>query len=423
MNPARGLRIASAYLRTRRGARRLTDPERLAAHQQRLWRRLAPTLARTPALAPLAGRALSDFPVVEPRDLRADFAAWNSLGLDDASARAAATAAERGDAPPAGRRFDAGFSTGSEGGVRGLFLTTPEERDAYLGMLLGKLLAPARMLRPLRVALVLRAGGSLYADVTGAGARFLYLGLDPGAETRLKTLAAFQPTHLVAPPHALADLARDVERGASSWRPALDGLFYGAEPIGRLEAVWLAQVFGRAPQPIYQATEGFLGAPCAHGVLHLNEDSLIVEQEPVEGSDRWRPVVTDLRRTSQPMVRVRLDDLLQTRRDPCPCGSPLLAIEPVEGRVGDVWRFPGALTFPREIEDALEAALGPRARWRAHGRLTEVSLTLAAAEDRASAHAALHDLLAARGLEVPIRVVLEPDPTPAPKRRRVRWTP
>ncbi|MBS0295155.1 MAG: cell division protein FtsA [Proteobacteria bacterium] len=422
MSLDRRLRIASAYMRTRLEARRLTDRKALAAHQQRLWRRLAPTLARTPALASLAGRPLADFPVVEPAEARADFAAWNSLGLDEASARAAAEAAERGEAPAQGRGFDAGFSTGSSGGERGLFVTTAHERDEYLGASLGKLIPPMRLLRPLRVALILRAGGSLYSDVTGAGVRFLHLGLDESAETQLQILKAFDPTHLVAPPHVLASLARELERRVS-WRPALDRLFYGAEPIGRREAVWLAQAFGRAPQPIYQATEGFLGAPCAHGTLHLNEDSLIIEQEPFEGSDRWRPVITDLRRTSQPMVRVRLDDLLQTRREPCPCGSAHLAVEPVEGRVGDVWRFPGVLVFPREVDDALEAALGPSERWTAWGSPQGVTLSAATLSLRDLGATALRGLLQTRGVVIPIRTAPEPDPPFGPKRRRVRWAP
>jgi len=422
MSLDRRLRIAAAYLRTRLEAARLIDRETLTAHQQRLWRRLAPALRRTPALAHLAGGPLAAFPVVEPAEIRSDFAARNSLGLDEMSATARAEAAERGELSTRHPGFDAGFSTGSGGGARGLFVTTARERDEYLGMLLGKLISPARLLRPLRIALILRASGSLYADVAGAGARFLHLGLDLPAEDQLGALAAFNPTHLVAPPHALAALTRELASDAS-WRPALDGLFYGAEPIGREETRWLAQAFGRPPLPIYQATEGFLGAPCAHGTLHLNEHSLIIEQEPVEGSDRWRPIVTDLRRTSQPMVRVRLDDLLQTRREPCPCGSPRLAVEPVEGRIADVWRFPVASIFPRELDDVLETALGPGARWSACGGPESVTLTVTTASDQRLGTGALRDLLEAQSVNVPVHALLDAELRFDPKRRRVRWAP
>jgi putative adenylate-forming enzyme len=420
VNGPRRSRILGAYLRTRIAAATLTRRAALEAHQQWLWRRLAPALAATPALRALAGRPLDAFPVVTPAEIRADVAEWNGLGLTADAARAAAEAAEAGRDGGLPGGVQAGFSTGGGGGTRGLFITTPAERDDYLGTLLGKLIGPTRLLRPLRAALILRANNRLYQDIQGAGAAFAFIGLDVGPDAQLAALEAFAPTHLVAPPHVLAALAARIEAGG--WRPRLDSLFYGAEPIGVLEQAWLAEVFGLAPRPLYQATEGFLGAPCRHGTLHLNEDGLIVELEPVVGTDRFTPIVTDLRRRGQPMVRIRLDDLIEPLDGPCACGSPRLSIRPIEGRLGDVWRFGEVAIPPREIDARIEGALGPRAVWTARARPGAARIEVAAPADPEPARAAVEALLRERGVAVPVTASTGPGREPGPKRRRVRWS-
>ncbi|MDR7114158.1 cell division protein FtsA [Caulobacter sp. BE254] len=412
-------RIAAAYLDTRLCDTTARDRAALLARQRRLWGRLAPALARTPALAALAGRPLDAFPVREPAEMRADLGAWNSLGLDAAQILDAAQAAEEGREANLPDQVQAGFSTGSQG-ARGVFLTTAAERDRYLGALLGRLVTPKRLLRPIRAALILRANNRLYADIQGAGAAFSFIGLDIAPEAQLEALRAFAPTHLVAPPHILVALARLVEAGG--WTPRLDGLFYGAEPLGKREGERLTQVFGLSPAPLYQATEGFLGAPCRFGTLHLNEENLIVERDPVAGSNRFRPIITDLRRRGQPMVRVRLDDLVEPR-SPCPCGSPRLAIQPVEGRVTDVWRLGEALVLPREIDAAVEAALPLFASWRADASPTGVRVFVADGVHQEPARAALEALLTARGASRPVTAQVVATVETQPKRRRVRWIP
>ena len=59
---------------------------------------------------------------------------------------------------------------------------------------------------------------------------------------------------------------------------------------------------GVRPDPVYRATEGFIGAACARGTLHLDDDSMVVDLEPVAGTDGFWPIVTDLRRRVQPVV-------------------------------------------------------------------------------------------------------------------------
>jgi putative adenylate-forming enzyme len=375
---------------------------------------MEPVIARAPAVSGLAGRPLADFPIMSPDVLREAFDDWNTLGLTRRATEAAALAAETGGSGEVRSGIVAGFSTGSSG-RRGLFVTSEAERGGWIGHILARLLPADALLRPTRIALCLRADNQLYGDIGAAGPfRFLFVGLNVPAHERFARLRAFAPEILIAPPQVLADLAR---RTDGPW--PLRRLFYGAEPMGEAERGWIGAALGVRPDPIYQATEGFLGAACHLGTLHLNEDVLIIEREAVPGTSRFLPIVTDLRRTTQPMIRVRLPDLLEPLAAPCPCGSPLTAVHPVEGRLEDLWRWPGVVICPREIETAVSGTLGPERDWRAVA--SPGGVMIKAEPDRIDAAiSTVAAMLAARGVEVPVTAggSLTQDGV---KRRRVRW--
>lgn len=97
-------------------------------------------------------------------------------------------------------------------------------------------------------------------------------------------------------------------------------------------------VFQQPVHQIYQATEGFLGTTCKHGTLHLNEDLLVIQKKYIdETSGRFQPIITDFNRTTQPILRYLLNDMLIEKKQPCPCGSLFTAIECVEGRSDDIF--------------------------------------------------------------------------------------
>lgn len=411
--PTDRLAVLRAWLGARWSGWSLRTPADVERRQARLWRAMAPVIARTPAVSALAGRPLADFPVMRPEALREGFAVWNTLGLTRAATEAAALAGETGGSGEVRPGIVAGFSSGSSGRP-GLFVTSAAERARWVGHILARLLPAGALIRPTRIALCLRADNRLYGDVAAAGPiRFLFVGLDVPGPERFERLRAFAPDVLIAPPQVLADLA---QRTDQPW--PLRRLFYGAEPMGEAERGWFGAALGARPDPIYQATEGFLGAACRLGTLHLNEDVLIIEREAVPGTNRFLPIVTDLRRTTQPMIRVRLLDLLEPLAAPCPCGSPLTAVHPVEGRLEDLWRWPGAVICPREVETAVSAAVGSEHDWRALA--TPRGVTVEADPDRVeAARTAVAALLAAHGVDVPVVVGGRPGQDGV-KRRRVR---
>jgi putative adenylate-forming enzyme len=392
----------------------------LANSREKLWRRLQPTIAKTPALTAFAGSDLSAFPIVTPGDIRQAYGAWNSLGLGHDALHAAAQDAETGGTGDVGNGAIAGYSTGTSG-ERGVFLASPEERAVYIGQTLARLLPTATLLRGARIALCLRANSALYTDVSRQGRfQFRYFPLGQPSADFAAALHDFGPDILIAPAHVYAGLAREIEAGRVP-APRLSRAFFGAEPMGDGEREWLNDVLGIRPDPIYQATEGFLGGACRYGALHLNDHCLEIELEPIPGISGFRPVVTDLFRRSQPIVRVRMDDIMEPLAQKCLCGFAGRIIKPPLGRVGDIWHFGERKIAPREVWECMDASFHPRDDWQVIASPAEVIVHAAAAPEKTDRLAeALKENLA---LPVPVTMSNDPPPAPAPKRRRVLWRP
>ena len=406
--------VLAAYFETRWARARLRTREDIEQRQTSLWRQFAPVIAATPALSHLAGAPLSAFPITAPQEIRAHFERWNTLGLRRDAAQDAAADAERGGSGDLAPGVVAGFSTGTAG-ARGVFIANRRERAQYLGQSLAKLLPWDALFRPRRIMLCLRADSALYRDVRNAGPfQFHFVKLGTPLQALHLELMTLKPQILIAPAHILAGLARLGDRF-----PGLERVYYGAEPMSEPERVWIQEMIGRRPDPIYQATEGFLGASCSQGTLHLNEDTLLIERSSVPGADRFRPIVTDLRRTTQPIVRVQLDDLVEPIVTVCPCGSPLLAVCGIEGRMTDLWRWGEVVITPREVDAVVTRAIGAQADWRAlaspEGVAIEVDDTLAPA-----ATDALSRLLRERRVACPV-TARSMTPMEGFKRRRIRW--
>jgi putative adenylate-forming enzyme len=238
-----------------------------------------------------------------------------------------------------------------------VFVVSPAERAQWAGSLLARLLPDGLFARE-RVALLLRADNALYRAVRTPWLQFRFFDLLAAWQPTLDALALWQPSILVAPAQVLRALALAVREGRLQLRPKL--VISVAEVLEPQDRVLLAQAFPRHQTrlaEVYQATEGFLGSSCAHGTLHLNEDHLIIEPQWLD-EERFVPVVTDLLRQTQPIVRYRLDDVLVQRRTPCPCGSPLRAIERIEGRCDDMLLLPARQGRPVMVfADALARTL------------------------------------------------------------------
>ena len=123
---------------------------------------------------------------------------------------------------------------------------------------------PGGLLARERVALLLRAGSNLYDTIQGARLSFRYFDLVQPFDRLADTLEAYAPTLLVGPAQALALLARRHMQGLASVSP--HRVISAAEVLDPLDRSCIEQAWGVEVEQIYQATEGFLGHTCAHGV-------------------------------------------------------------------------------------------------------------------------------------------------------------
>ncbi|CAI6017135.1 hypothetical protein PAECIP112173_00106 [Paenibacillus sp. JJ-100] len=252
-----------------------------------------------------------------------------------------------------------GLSSGTSGN-RGIFLVSDREQDAWTGTVLAKLL-PGGLWKPAKIAFFLRANSNLYESVKRGKLQFKYFDLLERVEVLVERMEQYQPTVWVAPPSMLRMLADAYLQGRLTH--VAHKIISVAEVLDPLDRNVLERVFQQTVHQVYQCTEGFLGATCEHGTIHLNEDIVHIEKEYIDpATRRFVPVITDFSRTSQPIIRYRLNDILTEAAEPCACGSLFTAIERIEGRCDDTLYFSHAhegievSVFPDFISRAVIAA-------------------------------------------------------------------
>ncbi|MEC7760383.1 MAG: CoF synthetase [Pseudomonadota bacterium] len=395
----------TTYDTARRMARPGLSRTRFEAWQQRqLTRWLTRDLPRVAAY-PHAPKHLTDLPITDKATLMADFAAYNTRGISAGAVRDAIQRDCRiGD-------LTVGHSTGTSGN-RGYFVISEGERFRWLGAILAKAI-PDRLIGGARVAVILPQSTRLYDAARRTGRIDLrFFDLVSGPEAWRADLAAFAPTVIVAPPRVLRHLADTGPRLAPT------RVFAAAETLDPVDRPVIEAAFGPLEQ-IYMATEGLLAVTCRHGTLHLCEDSVKFEFEPV-GDGLVSPLITAFRRQVQIMARYRMNDLLRLAPSPCPCGSPLQAVDEVVGRMDDVFRFGATILTPDVIRNAvLDAGPGIDDFRVIQTGETRIDLILPPkAADAQSAQAALATLAATRAPGVTVHLIRAPLPLDTSRKLR-----
>ncbi len=296
-------------------------------------------------------------PRVDKSLMMANFSEFNTIGIARESAFEVALRAERDrNFSPTIRGCTVGLSSGTSG-HRGLFLVGPLEQASWAGVILARALPRFRVSGE-RIAFFLRSNSNLYEQVgRGRWLQFRYFDLMNPLGDSVQALNTFQPTILVAPPSMLEMLAREQLAGKLKINP--NPLVSVAEVLEPQDRDRLEGVFQAPVRQIYQATEGLLAVSCQHNSLHLQEDIVAVQLEPVANSDsRFSPIITDFWRRTQPIIRYKLNDILTLEDKPCTCGSSWRVIRQIEGRSDDVLefeQFTGGLRpfFPDTIRRAI----------------------------------------------------------------------
>jgi putative adenylate-forming enzyme len=316
------------------------------------------TLAHSPFYESYKLRPLTEYPIIDKTIWVNNFDSINTKELKGKELLELALNSEQS------RNFSTmkgeiavGLSSGTSG-RRALFVTDKKERLRYAGTILAKCLG-RQILKKHRVALLLRANNRLYETIGGGRIEFSYFDLQqPWSET-LTTLQLFKPTILIGPPQVLSLIAQAQTTALIELNP--EKIIVGAEVLEQIEQTKIEAAFKIPVEQIYQATEGFLGITCRFGTMHLNEDAIIIEKEWLDKSSRrFVPIITDFSRTTQPIVRYRLNDVLVEAEHKCQCGSIYTTLEKIEGREDDILflyekKEPNKLTpvMPDFIRDAM----------------------------------------------------------------------
>ncbi|NHN28649.1 F390 synthetase-related protein [Paenibacillus agricola] len=283
-----------------------------------------------------------EFPIIDKQLMMEHFDQLNTASIHKEEAFALAMKAEQTrDFTPVLHGITVGLSSGTSGS-RGLFLVSPQEQYSWAGMVLAKVL-PGSLFAAHRIAFFLRANSNLYGSVSGGRLRFEFFDLLEPMQQHIQRLNQYRPHLWIAPPSVLRLLAEAYRQGRLLVKPKR--IVSVAEVLDPLDNQHIEAVFNLPVHQVYQCTEGFLAATCAHGTLHLNEDIVAFQTEAIGGerngnSQRFVPILTDFTRFTQPIIRYRLNDILIKRPTACACGSLMTAIEAVEGRCDDLFYLP-----------------------------------------------------------------------------------
>lgn len=297
-------------------------------------RKNSPYFAKLPLVKTIDD--LKQLPIMDKAAMMRSFDRMNTRNLRKDKALKIAIESERTrDFQPMYNGVSVGLSSGTSG-HRGLFVISDYERCAWAGAVLAKFL-PQGKLSGHRIAFFLRANNNLYETVNSNIVKFRYFDIYDGMQKNLETLAEYQPTVLVAPPSVLGIIAEQVKSRRLSIRP--QKIISVAEVLTHQDEIRFKKIF---KQDIifqaYQCTEGFLAHTCYRGSLHLNEDIVYIEKEFID-ERRFVPIITDFRRTTQPIVRYRLNDILVLSDKKCACGNATTVIDRIEGREDDIFLF------------------------------------------------------------------------------------
>lgn len=334
------LALLASYWRTKRLQRRFRTREELASWQEeRVKAFLRMVKERSPFYrsqsAALSVEDWQRWPVMDKTVFMDEFDRLNTLGISRDEAYELAVKAEltRDFSPKIGA-VTVGLSSGTSGN-RGVFLVSDRERSAWAGAIMAKVL-PEPIYKKQRIAFFLRANSNLYETVQSRRMQFHYLDLLDPMERHITRLQELQPTVLAAPPSMLRMIAEAIYEGGLRIKPKK--VISIAEVLEPLDERFIREAFRTTIHQVYQCTEGFLASSCPHGTLHINEDLLVIQPEFIDAERRrFLPVITDFSRTSQPIIRYRLNDILTYREEPCPCGSVFRAIDTIEGRMDDLF--------------------------------------------------------------------------------------
>ncbi|KTD63042.1 coenzyme F390 synthetase FtsA [Legionella santicrucis] len=333
-------RLLYYYFKTQYLQKYFKSREQLSAYQEKKFKNLVKTtLYKSPFYQPYLDKPFAEWPIINKKIMMEHFDDINTQKIKKDQALALALNAEHTrDFSALINNIAVGLSSGTSGN-RGLFLVSAKERDAWAGILMAKTL-PKGLKKKERIAFFLRANNKLYTNLNkNKKIQFHFFDLFENFENHLDPLNKLQPTILSAPTSVLLALAR--KKHCLSINP--EKIFAVAEVLEPSDELVISNAFNCRVSQVYQCTEGFLAISNKESNhLLMNEEYLIIEKEWLDDR-RFVPIITDLLRTTQPIIRYRLDDVLIEEKSE----GIFTRLAGIEGREGDIcYATQGNKVFP-----------------------------------------------------------------------------
>ncbi len=299
------------------------------------WNLLLKKISDSPFYKSYITSSFENFPVLEKKDFLKNFDLINTKSIKYVNAVKVALKAENTrNFKPSINDITVGLSTGTSGN-KSVFLASENERAYWTAAVIDRVLGWSFKKR--KIAFFLRANSNLYESVNSKWINFNFFDLLISNEKNLERLQSLDPTILVAQTSMLLVIADAVQNKGLKINP--DKIISVAEVLSNEDKGYLEKIFCKKIHQVYQCNEGFLAHTCEKGNLHFNEDFLIIEKEYLDTEKkRFYPIITDLERITQPVIRYKLDDIIHEKFD-CDCSLNSTAIEMIEGRKDDALKF------------------------------------------------------------------------------------
>ncbi len=221
-------------------------------------------------------------------------------------------------------------------GEPSVYLYSAHEKSEELHSLLAKI-APINLF-PQKVAIFYLSQRPYFANINTSFLKWRFFDLKTDIERLITNLNQFSPDVLIAPVQTLCKLALYQNENKISLKPKK--IIATFEVLTPFEEKLIATTFSQNVHQLYQCAEGFLGTTCEMGVLHLNEEHYYIEKEWIDDKkEKFVPVITALHRFHHPLIRYRMNDILNIKKTACSCGSPHTAVEGIIGRCEDMLYF------------------------------------------------------------------------------------
>ena len=222
--------------------------------------------------------------------------------------------------------YTVGLSSGTTG-KRSLWVLSDREIYQWAGFVLARML-PGSILNRYKIAFFMRSDSNLYESIGKGGMQFKFISVHDDLYKVNLDLMSWKPDIVVGPPSVLSRVFE--------LKP--EKVITISEVLEKAEEETIKKNFGvERVYQVYQCTEGILGLTNKDGKFVFNEELYKIEPEYID-NDRWSPVITDLNRRTQPMIRTRMTDIVIGRHDD-KSDEPRIIIDHIEGRKDDILYF------------------------------------------------------------------------------------